>query len=175
MSNKLTDLTEATSIEGTDLLYAVIGGNSRKVQVSTLKAPITFSAHKGSTDQTGIVSGVATKVTFTTETFDIGSYYDAANSRWTPPAGQYQLNASILFNANVVDNTLYAIYIYRNGAIYREATVRASGTVAAGINISALVNASGSDFYEIYCLGLGAGDKTISGAFVASWFEGFSI
>jgi hypothetical protein len=138
-------------------------------------ASAAFSAHKGSTDQTGILTNTITKVTFTTESFDVGSYYDAANSRWTPPAGKYQITASINFTAGVVDTSIYGLYIYRNGAIYREASVRASGAVTAALNISALVNASGTDFYEIYCIGLGAGNKTVSGQFVASWFEGFAI
>jgi hypothetical protein len=138
-------------------------------------ASAAFSAHKGSTDQTGILTNTVTKVTFTTESFDVGSYYDAATSTWTPPAGKYQITASINFTAGVVDGAIYGLYIYRNGVIYREASVRASGANTAAINISALVNASGTDYYEVYCIGLGAGNKTVSGTFVANWFEGFAI
>src|ERR1700743_1947262 len=61
-----------------------------------------FSANKNGVAQTGIPTGVATKVTFTNEDFDGGSFYDAANSSGMPPAGYYQINANLTISAGGV-------------------------------------------------------------------------
>lgn len=138
-------------------------------------SPIGFAAHRNSVDQTGIVSATPTKLTLGTEVFDQGPAYDAPNGRWTPPAGRYRMTATALFSAAVVDQQQYRAMIYKNGALRRQNVVGASGTVAQSVSVTTVDVASGSDFYEFFVQGDGAGSKTVSGAPANTWFEGSAL
>src|SRR5690349_11333645 len=52
---------------------------------------IAFSVHKNGTNQSGVSSGGYTQVTWSTEIYDIGSYF--TSSTWTPPAGKVAMTA----------------------------------------------------------------------------------
>lgn len=134
-----------------------------------------FHATKNSVDQTGIGSGSTTKVTFTTEAFDVGSFYDNTNSKWTPPAGTIQLIAAIDVTASVVDQSSYSLFLYKNGAIFKQSTIFASGASACLVLITAIDQAVGTDYYEVYVNFAGTGNKTISGVASVSYFQGHMI
>jgi len=135
-----------------------------------------FSAHKNGTSQTGIVSGVYTKVTFTTEAYDEGSKYDAANSRWTPGIiGKANISASIHFEwiADAVD---MIINIYKNGSLCKGKIFFASGTGGQGVSISCDVLVDNvADYFEIYCEQGSGSDKAIWGAPEYAWFIGHML
>jgi len=131
-----------------------------------------FSAHKNGTDQTGITSGANTKITFGTEAYDIGSYYDAANSKWTPPAGRVALSATLYVTANVVDGNLYLGMIFKNGGLYKIRYEVSANAVTQGVSVYCEDDANGTDSYEVYFNGAGAGNKTISGQTFDSYFQG---
>jgi hypothetical protein len=136
-----------------------------------------FHAHKNGTDQVSITSGAFVKVTFGTEDWDIGSFYDTATSVWTPPAGTHRVSAAVTFTAtNGVDNESLHCAIYKNGTIYRQnRTTRggAGGVVTA--SVAALVGADGDDTFEVYARKSGAGDGEIEGAVTDSWFSAEAI
>jgi hypothetical protein len=127
-------------------------------------------AHKNGTDQTGVVTNTATKVTFATEDSDPQSLWDATNSRLVAlVAARYRLSATVHFAAaNVVDQTQYSLLLYKNGALYRTLDCRqASGTGAFSLTGSAtfFADTTTPDVFEVYVRGGAAaeGDKTIEG------------
>lgn len=142
--------------------------------VVTSGAAVTFSANKNSVDQTGITSATYTKLTADTEDWDVGGYYDAPNSKFTPPAGKYIVDAGALFTANVVDQSLYRVAIYKNGTIFRSSGESASGTTSL-VQISVVVTANGTDYFEAYVYGAGAGAKTVSGDPTGTYFQAAKV
>jgi len=137
---------------------------------------IAFSAHKNGTDQTGLVSTVATKVTFGTEDFDVGSCF--ASSTFTPTiAGKYLLTASVRWtNANAVDNEQMTLSIYKNGAAHRVQIWPRPGTSFMQTSISAVVDANGSsDTFEVYATKGGAGNGDVQGSTEITYFQGMLI
>lgn len=134
-----------------------------------------FSANKNNVNQTGIVSATATKLTFTTEVFDIGSGYDAANSRFIAPvAGKYVFSLAILWTGGVVDQQAYYTLIYKNGAQVLAPNSFASGT-SLGAFPSAALDLAANDIIEIYVNGGGAGNKTIDGNIQYTYWNGWKV
>ncbi len=148
-------------------------GNPKKALVGDLFATQPrFSANKNGTNQTGVTSATEIKVTFTTEVTDVGSYYDAANSRFTPPAGTYLFTARVPFTVNVVDQAAYYCALYKNGAAHLYGPhVNGSGTGTIAPGLALYAEADGDDYFELYAYGAGAGDKTISGTVGAAYFQ----
>lgn len=143
---------------------------------ATVSTNASFSAHKNGTDQTGISSATETKMTAGTEVWDVGGYYDAANSKWTPPAGKVRLSAYAYFTAGIVDQAVYLAVIYKNGSALRYGpAVEASGTSTTGVFVDILDDANGTDYYEVYVSGNGAGNKTIVGTASLTYFQGHQI
>ena len=130
-----------------------------------------FSAHKNATDQTGIANSTPTKISYTTELFDLGSYYDAANSKWTPPAGLVQISAALRFTAGVTDGGDVIIQVWKNGSLFRSGYDYASGAGSGAATISVTDQANGTDFYEIYTVVVGT-TMTVNGATANRWFTG---
>ena len=155
---------------------AVSATESAASAADTLAASrFAFSARK-SADQTGIASDAATKIAFPVEFFDPGGYYDAANSRFTPPAGKYRLSAGAGWSAGIVDGRRVTVEIWKNGSVFRVFATRVSGTTDnALISGSCLVEANGTDYFEVYVTGSGAGDKTVIGSVSVTYFEGEAI
>lgn len=137
---------------------------------------LTFRAHKNGTDQTGASGtlGVNTKLTCTTEEWDIGSCYDAANSKYTPSvAGKYLFGISVYF-ASMADQVNYGTLIYKNGSAYSYTSLnKASGTGGHGTNGTTLVSMNGStDYVEAYAFQESGSTKTIAGPAVLTYFYG---
>lgn len=135
----------------------------------------SFFANKNGTNQTGILSATVTKVTYTTETSDVGSYYDATNSKWTPPAGAVLIGAVVNAIAGVVDQNRGQLRIYKNGTPLTIKTTSPSGAQFCPIDIMANDIANGTDYYEIYFYLEGPGNKTIEGAVEQAYFFGYKI
>lgn len=134
-----------------------------------------FSARK-SADQTGIVTGTATKLTFPTEIFDFGGYYDAAQSRFTPPAGRYRLSAGAGWSTGIVDGRQVTVEVWKNGVVYRVFGTQVSGTTDnALVSGDCLAEANGTDYFEVYGTGLGVNNKTVIGTTSVTYFEGEAI
>lgn len=148
------------------------GTAARIVEADKLAGRPAFMAHKNGTNQTGVTPATFVKITFTTEVFDTGAFYDAANSKWVPPAGKYFIGCSLLWQTNLVDQQEANAIIYKNGAEALLATFRHSGTGTLSTFVYGLVDADGNDEFEVYgYAGLGgSGDKTINGTSSRSFF-----
>lgn len=148
--NGLTAYT--TPFRQTDylLIYDVANSVHKKILPKDLN--YGFSAHKNGTSQTGISSGIDTKVTFTTELFDVGSYYDAANSKWTPPAGRVMITALIYVTGTFTGagSGPTVIAVWKNGAVFKEGFFYPALANNGNAPIVIIDDANGTDFYEIY-------------------------
>lgn len=134
-----------------------------------------FSAYKAA-DQTGIATVTWTKVTFPTEEYDQGSYYDAANSKFTPPAGYYRVSAGVIFTAGVVDQADMRFAVYKNGTAAKFAYApAASGSGAQGAVIAVDMQLNGTDYMEIFAYAGGPGTKTIGGGQAFTYFQAHRI
>lgn len=145
------------------------------VTPSNLAQRVAFHAHKNGTSQTGMTSGTETKLTFGTELFDVGGYYDTSTSRFTPPAGRYRLSAVALTSAGAVDQAALGLIIYKNGSAHKKDFDAFSGAINKSARCTTVVEASGTDFFEIYFVAFGAGTKDVNGAADSSWFCGEAI
>jgi hypothetical protein len=143
-----------------------------------LLAMPAFRAHKNATAQTGIADNTATKVTFGTEVFDVGSFYDTTNSRWTPPAGRYVLTATIRNNGtSIADGDPVAVMIYKNGSLDFDFRSKMNGTQPQGHSVMTVVEANGTDYFEVYYLvDTTSGSATqIDGTAAQTVFAGYAI
>jgi hypothetical protein len=119
-----------------------------------------------SVQQTGISSGVFTKVTLTTEEFDTADCY--ANSRFTPNvAGYYQINATLwILNSGSTNLNSGFANLWKNGSWYADGTFHTTGgsyqVNEIGNTISTLMYLNGTtDYVELYSWG-----STSSGTYV---------
>lgn len=75
-----------------------------------------FHANKNGSNQASVVGGTYTKCTATTELYDILGFYDAGNSKWTPPAGRIIIGGKIyITGTTAAGNYSYAV-IYKDGS-----------------------------------------------------------
>ena len=120
-----------------------------------------FSAYLGGGTQS-INSGVFTKVTFDTETFDTNNNF--ASSRFTPTvAGYYQLNTNILFNG-IASGVIATVAIYKNGSNYARGMSGYLNNTSGDLELVAttLAYANGTtDYFEIFAFQNSGSAKTI--------------
>jgi hypothetical protein len=140
---------------------------------STLAGRPTFLATKGGTDQTGIATATDTKITFNTEEWDVGGYFN--NSTWTPPAGKYRISAALFWQSGITANTGVQTKLYKNGASHRLCVTPNGGATNGSSVISVIVEANGSDTFEIYGRGTTASTLEVDGAITSTWFCGETI
>ena len=164
--------TAATGVVqlATDAQVQAQASTTAAVTPSNLAQRVSFRAHKNGTAQTGIVSGTETLVTFGTAVFNIGGYFNTSNSRFTPPAGTYRFSARSLTSGGAVDQAVYGLIVYKNGAKLVEDYDTWSGAVNATARIDVTDTANGTDYYEIYFAGFGAGNKSLNGAAASTFF-----
>jgi hypothetical protein len=131
-----------------------------------------FSAY-ANTDQTGVLSGVSTKVLFATEEFDTNSNY--ASSRFTPTvAGYYQITARTDWS---ITSGACFITIYKNGTAYKGGALNGATGSGTGPTATGLVYCNGStDYIEIYAY-QNNGTNTIFGSSNSSYtfFQGAMV
>ncbi len=153
-----------TSIANTAFVQAAIA------DLSTDTA--SFSAHNNGVG-VSIPSAVWTKVTFSTESFDVGSLF--ASSTWTPPAGRLvMIVGSVAFST--VLNQLMSVSVYKNGVIYKQGVMFPAGGANVGqVTVTCIDIPNGTDTYELYAYqGTGVAQNT-GGAASATYFQGTTI
>lgn len=139
----------------------------------------SFRVHRNGSNQTAVVSGVATKIQFTSTTssatvegFDDWGYFDlTTNYRYTPQiAGKYLFGLHVLLVTPTVETVLQSV-ISKNGyvggvnAIHR--TIMTTGTTQATItgNPTTLFTMNGkTDYVEFNIVQTSGANKDINGA-----------
>lgn len=156
--------------------YDASASTHKKVLLKDLNVA-AFAATKAS-NQTGISSATRTKVTFTTETFDQGGYYDNTNSKWTPPAGRVFITTQIYTTGTWGTGSPYYIeaLIYKNGSAVAS---KYAYPVVANLNMMDVVfidDANGTDYYEAYVYqATSSGNVTVDSSGIYTRFTGTSL
>lgn len=140
---------------------------------ASFNGPAAFTAYN-SASQTGIASATATKLTgLTTESYDIGSFYDAPNSKWTPPVGRVTISGCATFTAGIAAGATVALQLWKNGAYFKSiGTASAPTNLITGACGSTTDVANGTDYYELYVYADGAGTKTVINGPISTYFSG---
>lgn len=128
-------------------------------------APVAFAAFLNSATQ-AIANNTATKVTLSSEEYDVGGFFDSAtNYRFLPlVSGYYHFDARVQFasaNAGVVE-----IDLYKNGSEYKRgpSVPFPSGGSGLAVSMSALVYMNGStDYVELYVQQTSGGSLNLTG------------
>ena len=130
-----------------------------------------FGANKNGTAQSGI-SGTPAKVTFTTEEFDVGGYFDATNSKWVPPAGNHPIQIALATTPGPSNGSQFTLHLYKNGAAHRTYSrdYYSSSNQETTLSLTCVVAANGTDYFEVYFASSGAQD--VLGATTKTWFSG---
>jgi len=137
----------------------------------------SFSVTKGGTNQTGVVSGTLTKVTWPTEEWDTGSVF--ASDKFTcDVAGKYHFYFALKLTGNVLyDN---AVWLYKNGSGVRYANYFIAYDSGANTGVPTMqmetnLDLSVDDYIEVYVHQESGGDQVVDGAVIATWFTGYRI
>ncbi len=135
-----------------DLVYNSGSSEWRCANIAPTGAGLaSFSANKNGVDQAINTGGE--KATFTNEVWDTGGFYDAPNSKWTPPAG----TAIITAFGQMVINPGVSLYLtlYKNGSVYQVGVITVNGITSGGgfgVTGSWIVQCNGTDYFEIVCV-----------------------
>jgi hypothetical protein len=151
------------------------GGTLNTTALTFVAPGWSVSAHKNASDQTGVVPNTPTKVTFGTEDWDTASCF--ASSTLTPPGGKCRISSLVNFKStNMVDGATVTMVLYKNGSAHKYMDWCVIGAAAAvSVGGSVIVDANGTDTYEIYVSSSGAGNKTLDGTIAYTWFQAASI
>lgn len=133
-----------------------------------------FMAHRNSVDQSGIASGTPTQIQLTTTEFNVGGYFSTSTYRFIPPAGTYGLLASVGVSGTT-DGSRYASVLYKNGSAYKEIGLVSGGTAATSAGAFAVVQANGTDYFELFFVQGTGGPISASGSPVDTYLCGFRI
>lgn len=135
----------------------------------------SFLAHKNGTSQT-ISSSDETAVTFGTESYDVGSYYNTSTSRWTPPAGYALINASVIFTASPSTTPdRYTIKLMKNGSLHRQNRVVWDSSASFSASLSTIESVNGTDYFSIAVDAAFDNSYSVSGTVTESWFSGTMV
>mgnify|MGYP001205721710 CR=1 FL=1 len=170
------------SILGIDTIQNTVGTTAATIdasgRISTPARP-AFRAEKRASHQS-VTDSVVTKITFEHEAFDIGSNYDASNSKFVAPiAGIYHFNILLrgIANGGTMDFVQY--FLYKNGSnisdiiqMQTSANNMANSHLGGGLS----VQLAASDEIEIY--GAISGTSPVFQSHASgqrTWFSGFLI
>lgn len=132
-----------------------------------------FHSHKNGTDQTGVSDSTWTKVTFGTEDFDIGSDYDAGNSKYVAPeAGKFRFTAAVVMTP-AASETLIRVSLYKNGSEVKTMANQGSlSTRGLTATVTATLSLAANDEIEVYVYHTVGSSGTVFGGSALSYFEG---
>lgn len=142
----------------------------------SFRKDFSFRADKDGTNQTGITTATHTKVTFGTERFDVGSGYDAANSKFLPGvAGKYLISAALAMTLDATATQLW-ILLYLSGTAVVSNVLRSSdGSGGSSISVASVLSLSASDYVEVYVYHTKSGDGAVIGTSSLTYFSGVRV
>lgn len=155
------------------------GANSRFLGPVQIDNQVAFAVHRNGSNF-NLANNTVTTIDFTTEEFDTNNSYDTGTNRFTPPAGKYHLMGAMNNSASgSPDGTVILVMIYKNGAQYRSGCYANVSALAnsGGSVVSCLVDANGTDYFELRGVQVNAGASTVSfsGQAYDTYFHGFKI
>lgn len=157
-----------------DSIMLVSNGDDGWFIINQYKVPISFLADKNGSDQTGVTNNTNTKVTATTERWDNGGFYDAANSRFIPPRGLYEIKMCLFVSGGTGDGMSTYLSLYKNGSLFKSGPPEQQGGSLNSGNMAAfIVDCDGDDILEFYGVAhFSTTAKTFSGNTQFTWWAG---
>lgn len=151
--------------------------------VKTYPSQPAFFVEKTGSAQTGISTASLAKVTYNTASLNVGNYFSTADSRFTPPAGNYILTWGVDCSSTTPDTmSSVSSYIRKNGGtpflVKADAPYDSSETFgSAQPSGSCVVAANGTDYFEVWAGAFvgGAGTWQINAAAQQTYFTGAKI
>ena len=136
-----------------------------------------FKAIKGGAtlNSQTISAATQTVLTFGFESVDVGGFFDTTTARFTPPPGLYRLKGQATVTAGITDGALATLSVLKNGAVASQFFLRTSGASGFSITHDDIVEANGADYFQLAFEMSGAGDKTVTGNNLQTFFEGYAI
>ncbi len=133
--------------------------------------PSAVSAHKNGTAQTAIAASTITKLTWSTEVFDLQSEF-TADTFTAKVAGVYQASASVRID-NLVSTKSAFIYIFKNGADAAAAFLANGSGIAADtvVTISQAIQLAVGDTLDARALHNDTVARDASGLVTRTWFS----
>ena len=121
-----------------------INSNGQLFQPNTPRFRVRLSS-----DQS-IANASNVKLALATVDYNVGSYWDASNYKFTPPAGVYSLTLMVTINSSTPDYVLARIY--KNGSIFVDGRAGESNAANMYVGTTATTNLylDGSDYIEFY-------------------------
>lgn len=153
-----------------DLTSGKILASFRKGGAAVTSA--SFSANNNGVAQS-IPSGAFTKLTFSTEEFDVGALF--ASSTWTPPAGKVVLLTGSM-TIDTVAGALTTVAVYKNGAEFKRGDMQQAQAVGpVTMHVSATDIPNGTDTYELFGYQATGVAKNTTGGTTLTYFQGTTI
>jgi hypothetical protein len=124
---------------------------------------------------TTVAHDTATKVAFTTEVFDVGSGYDASNSKFVVPsgeAGKYFFAASIEYNITTATTSARA-QIRKNGSIV--IAIQGYNSYYDNNIVCGVVDLAVNDYIEVYGYQNSSGSTVTQTGAGTNYFVGFKV
>lgn len=136
--------------------------------------PVAFSVHRNGVVQ-AVANSTPTAIDWTTEVFDTNSSFDLVTERFTPPAGKYALSGSCLSTSV---GCAIVVSVYKNGVAEKSGNVAqsdAAGPSAVSSQITCIVDANGTDYFQLYVTQVSGAGMNVSGLATDTWFQGYRI
>ena len=93
---------------------------------------------------------VATKITGFVVDYDIGNYWNAGSSRYTPPAGKYKVN--VIANGICANDfaMIWGIYLNGNPTVYNSIIGYSKGNAGIKLPNNQTITVNGTDYLEVF-------------------------
>lgn len=139
--------------------------------------PVAFSVHRAGVNF-AVANNVPTAIDWTTEVFDTSNAFNLATDRFLPlVAGKYALMGAVCNAAGTgVDTGAIVCAIYKNGVQEKSGNFATmSGAGATGSHVSCIVDANGTDYFQLYVVQVTGAPLTCTGAATDTYFQGYRI
>ena len=149
---KLTDLSEVTEVEPTDLLYLVDDGDKKVTAMNiAMKGKINSGAQIYNNANTQILDRTDTALTFNSEVYDTDNYHSTSSDTgriYAPATGIYMVLVSLHWSS---DNSggRRGWLRHQGGTILNQSTITGYGNLVANSFLS-LVNLTEGEYFEVW-------------------------
>lgn len=146
-----------------------VGAGNEVARFSITTGQITIvntgamSVNRNNVNQAAVATGVFTQVQLNTKAFDQNTNFNTGTFRFTPtPAGKYLITCNAQFTA-LTGVARTATLLYKNGVVANSNNVYGTAGQASGATVAAVVDANGTDYFELFCWHNSGGPEVVSG------------
>lgn len=158
------------AVDASTITTGTVGAARLPLATASVSGAVRGAAAVGvyaNANQTGLASAANVKVSLNTEEFDTDNLFDSTtNYRLTPTAGTWLITGAVRMN-NGASITTGQVMLYKNGNLFKILQVyQNSGTTTGVILVSGsvIIQANGTDYFELYASQTGASTWNILGS-----------